>query len=286
MNSPQNLQIWLDALFDSHAKFDISFANIAGRLRLPEDWKTRLFLPEHLLYFVVEGTFEAQLGDEYRRINAGDLLWAARGTHIRYWLRRGEKLVIHRFRLQAFNPDGEIMDLSSPFWHLPLARSCATWMEQIVDEASYAAPYGEARLRGLFACLLIEMARISSNHERGANWLTRSQREEISRYFANNARRWPSPADLASSVELSPDYFTRCFRRTFGITPRRWLMEERLRLSALRLLESNLNISQIAHELGYEDVFLFSRQFKAVFGVSPTLYREKHGAVGHLRSAS
>jgi AraC-like DNA-binding protein/mannose-6-phosphate isomerase-like protein (cupin superfamily) len=283
MNSPQNIQIWLDAVLDGSYRFDISFANIAGRLRLPNDWNTHLLLPEHLLYYVVEGSFEAQINQEQRHIGAGDLLWATRGSQIRFWLPVGDKLVIHRFRLQAYKPDGDILELPTPFWHLTMARSCASWMEQIVDEASYAAPHSKVRLRGLFACLLTEMVRLGSNYE-SSNWLTRGQRENIAHYFSRNVQRWPSPADLAQVVQLSPDYFTRCFRRTFGVAPRRWLVEERQRMAALRLLESNLNISQIAQELGYDDVFLFSRQFKAVFGVSPTQYREKHGTVGRLKS--
>lgn len=52
-----------------------------------------------------------------------------------------------------------------------------------------------------------------------------------------------------------------------------------MRLGALRLLESTLNVSQIALELGYRDVFLFSRQFKSVMGENPSAYRQNHGAL-------
>ena len=52
-----------------------------------------------------------------------------------------------------------------------------------------------------------------------------------------------------------------------------------MRLATVRLLETNSNISEIALQLGYRDVFLFSRQFKAVHGLSPKAYRHQHGAI-------
>lgn len=283
MNEFKRLDDWVKALFEPGARFDVSLAGIAGRLRLSEGWvNVRDALPDHLFYFVVEGVFEARLNNETRRINAGELLWAGQGTSIRFRLPPGEKLVIWRFRLDARGAGGALLAPPRPFWHLAPARNCETWMEQIVDEASYPGTHGERRQRALLACLFIEIARLAEGASNQAGSLTRAQRETIARYFAEHAARWPTPADLAAAAELSPDYFARCFRRTYGVPPRRWLVEERQRLAALRLLESTQNISQIAASLGYADVFLFSRQFKAVFGASPTQYRQSHGAVGHL----
>lgn len=39
----------------------------------------------------------------------------------------------------------------------------------------------------------------------------------------------------------------------------------------------NLRPGEIAAELDYADIYLFSKQFKKYFGVSPTGYRKRHG---------
>ena len=40
------------------------------------------------------------------------------------------------------------------------------------------------------------------------------------------------------------------------------------------LEESELSITEVAHQLGYPDVYLFSRQFKTIMGVSPRAFRQ------------
>lgn len=268
--------MWLDALWQRDARFGASLASVAGRVRLPDGWVACLNSPtEHLIYLVAEGAFDAQIGDEpARRIGAGDLLWSARGQALRFSKRAGDRLMVWRFRLEARAPNGAHLPFSASHLHLQNARECQIWIERIVDEVSQPAPICEVRMRGLLACFLTEIVRHSDAPAMAAQ-LSRAQRQTIHR-LVDEAQTPLSPADLARAVELSPDYFARCFRGSYGVSPRRFLVEERLRMAALQLLESPHNVSQIALALGYRDVFLFSRQFKAHFGQSPTAYRASH----------
>ena len=82
-------------------------------------------------------------------------------------------------------------------------------------------------------------------------------------------------SEAAESARLSPAYFSRLFRATFNTSPRRWILEERIRHAAQWMSDSELNVSEVAYRLGYENPHLFSRQFKSVFGMSPKAYRRK-----------
>ncbi len=57
------------------------------------------------------------------------------------------------------------------------------------------------------------------------------------------------------------------------------LLVEQKKLACLqnhvRLLESQLNISEVAQEFGHRDIVFFSRQFKQVLGRSPRTYRRR-----------
>jgi len=51
------------------------------------------------------------------------------------------------------------------------------------------------------------------------------------------------------------------------------LMRERIRAAAMRLVDSTASVKAVARELGYVDLYLFTRQFKQVMGRSPRVYR-------------
>jgi len=62
------------------------------------------------------------------------------------------------------------------------------------------------------------------------------------------------------------------------MSPHAYLLQCRA-TSARRLLgETDLPIKSIAQQLGYRDVYFFSRQFRQMTGVPPAVYRHsRHG---------
>jgi AraC family transcriptional regulator len=82
-----------------------------------------------------------------------------------------------------------------------------------------------------------------------------------------------SIADLAREAGLSPFHFLRAFKRATGITPHQWLLRTRLRKAVERLVTCRDPITEIALDVGFDDLSNFIRSFRAEFGVSPREYR-------------
>jgi AraC-like DNA-binding protein len=80
-------------------------------------------------------------------------------------------------------------------------------------------------------------------------------------------------AELASLARLSRYHFLRTFRSVTDITPHQWILRARLREAAQRLAASHQSITEIALDVGFEDLSNFIRSFRAEFGVSPRRYR-------------
>jgi AraC family transcriptional regulator len=78
---------------------------------------------------------------------------------------------------------------------------------------------------------------------------------------------------LASMARMSPYHFLRTFRAVTGVTPHQWLLRARLREAAERLASTRTPVTNIALDVGFDDLSNFTRSFRAEFGASPREYR-------------
>ena len=83
-------------------------------------------------------------------------------------------------------------------------------------------------------------------------------------------------AALAGQVGLSPHYFSLLFKRSFGVSPYRYVVSRRIERARLRLSERAVPIAEIALGLGFADQSHFCRVFKTFFGTTPKRYRADH----------
>ncbi len=87
----------------------------------------------------------------------------------------------------------------------------------------------------------------------------------------------PQPlAKLANIAGVSRYHFLRTFKRAAGVTPHQWILRARLREAAKRIVLSRAPITEIALEVGFEDLSNFIRSFRTEFGISPRAYRACH----------
>ncbi len=79
--------------------------------------------------------------------------------------------------------------------------------------------------------------------------------------------------ELARLAGLSPDRFSRRVRALFGLSASQLVIKVRIDSARRRLRESGAPIARIALACGYCDQSAFTRQFKAVTGLTPAQYR-------------
>ncbi len=96
------------------------------------------------------------------------------------------------------------------------------------------------------------------------------------RYIETNFDSQLNLAEVAGKVGLSSSYFSRSFKKKFGISFSDYLNQLRLDKARRLLRNSRKNISEIAAETGYNDSNYFSKVFKKETGLAPTEYRQSH----------
>ncbi|MGJ0394672.1 MAG: helix-turn-helix domain-containing protein [Methylocystis sp.] len=84
-----------------------------------------------------------------------------------------------------------------------------------------------------------------------------------------------SIADLAAEARLSPFHFIRSFKRSVGVPPHQYLTKIRLERACVLLETTNLAITDVAFETGYQSPAHFARLFRRHYGLTPTAYRRK-----------
>jgi len=79
--------------------------------------------------------------------------------------------------------------------------------------------------------------------------------------------------DVAKKMGCSQTYFRRLFKMRTGRSSLEYLLRLRLQHAKSLLKQTNIPIAEIAHSIGYEDAFYFSRVFKKACGISPSHFR-------------
>lgn len=94
-------------------------------------------------------------------------------------------------------------------------------------------------------------------------------------YICENLSRDISVASIAETFYLTPNYFSRLFKRVTGEGCNEYLVRKRIEQAKSLLETTNIKSGQIACMVGYRDTNYFSLAFKKYVGVSPTQYRKE-----------
>lgn len=96
---------------------------------------------------------------------------------------------------------------------------------------------------------------------------------QFKRLMAENIRTIKSPATYSNQLNVSLSHLNQSVNSMTGLPVSYWIQQEIL-VEAKRLLyHTQLNVQQIAHELGYEDAAYFSRFFRKSAGMSALAFR-------------
>jgi AraC-like DNA-binding protein len=260
----------------------------------PPNWHERLEI-----YVPVGGDGLFRMGDRLIPFTAGDVLVVDNKRLHRTERITGPKrraIVITFLPGLVYNLGSPLCDLTylSPFYCQaadvdPAVRHGAPSIEAIHAAinrllASYAEqPFGPAAQAGCKTYLLevlLHLARHFAYAEVARTELLHQQQRArrlgtLLDHLGQQYGRKITVADAAAMVGMSESRFMRYFRAASGMTFVSYLTHIRLNNAARLLRESDLNISEIADAVGFNDQSYFDRQFRDAFSVTPREYRAR-----------
>ena len=250
-----------------------------GRLVCPPGWRWQPTLADFDLWFALSGSGELHLNGRTLPIRAGTLLLLRPGDDV--WAIQDpddvmDVIFIH-LDFHALVPGispvfpGEwLPPRYVPFDDPALISSHLLNVLQLLESPLSLA---ELEARMTLKLVLLAMYRQDASN-RDISLVRRDSRVER---VIDEIRQHPhvrmTLEDAASMVSLSPAYFSRLFRKETGSSFRDYLLQVRMVRARALLEETDMSVTEIAHSLGYQDLFLFSRQFKQRYSVAPSRIR-------------
>lgn len=113
--------------------------------------------------------------------------------------------------------------------------------------------------------------RIAAEPVRGG--LTQYQERRVKELLTENISGDLPLATLARECDLSLAHFSKAFRRSVGVPPHKWLIQQRIVSAKRHLLDPCMSLADIALACGFSSQSHFTRTFSAIVGTSPGVWR-------------
>jgi AraC family transcriptional regulator len=139
-------------------------------------------------------------------------------------------------------------------------------------EVRAGCPSGRLYAESISLALLAYLAGTYSTPQPAENCvaiLSPVQKRKLVDYVRANVTSNISVSELAGLVQMSPSHFARVFRASFGATPYRFVMRERIEGAKAMLASTKLTASQVATAFGFSSQSHFVKVFRQFAGVTP-----------------
>jgi len=178
-------------------------------------------------------------------------------------------------RLMGDEPDLACLDVE-PQYAISDPR-VVSLVARMRDEIQTGCPTGRLYAEALSVSLVGRLRRLYASDMplkgRHGPALSPVQARRVRAYIRANLASDLGLAEMADQVDVSPHYFAMLFKRTVGVPPHHYVLQERIREARRLLAVGRMSISELALNLGFSDQSHFSRMFRKMTGTTPKRYQ-------------
>ncbi len=173
-----------------------------------------------------------------------------------------------------------------PFKVMKRTQSIDTYVDTLIS--LYADNSG--RHHSITRSKLLELLHLISLTEQGRDFghaiycIRHKQKQSIKELMASNFDKPLAIADYAYLSGRSVSSFHRDFKRLYGQSPKKWLIDQRIQKAIALMNQKEWNISSLAFEVGYKNVSHFIAAFRKKIGVSPKQFHLEKRRKGFIQS--
>lgn len=254
----------------------LEFMDVNGIVLTTSRYKKECLVPEHYhsnpyFCYVVEGSYTEYSYKNELDCTKGDILFHP-GERKHY--NKFHEIPGICFNLEFSSHWKEKVSLSQ------LELSTITRITQRNVQGVFQKIYNEFRQPDNLSTLMIEslttemlvlFSRNNNRKESTPYYIKRVVAYIEERYFTRL-----SLAELASYVNLSPEYLARAFKKSFNCSVGEYVRSIRVNHACAMLTNTDKELSQIALDTGFADQSHLTRVFKQIIGMTPLVYKRNN----------
>ena len=215
----------------------------------------------HLLHYVLRGSGIFRRGDTTHTVHAGEI-----------FVIRPDEITLYR------------ADAADPWEYIWVGFDCSDTFAALLQNDVIPCPGAQAifqriigfrdepmntwlvcaQLYELFAKLAVTQGQTGENTQRYVS--------QAINYIESNYPLTLRVESIAAGLGLSRNYFCRLFKSATGFSPQEYIVSFRLSKAAQFLTEYGMSPGEAARQVGYPDIYSFSRMFSRKYGMPPGRY--------------
>ncbi len=217
----------------------------------------------HQLVLPVSGVMEMSIDGRQGSVDEAGMALVAAGSEHAFASDGGNCFVV------ADVPEALAPELARLPAFIPLDTSLAQYVAFLHAQLrSGGSPVSERQM----LLLLLQLLQERFGHRPRLDRRIDTVRDHLDRHFDQPVTR----DQLSALAHLGQRQLNDLFRRELGMTPQQYLIEKRMQRAWQLLSETDLQVQQIAEQVGYSNLAAFSDRFRRHFGRSPRQFR-RHG---------
>lgn len=231
----------------------------------------------HQFLFCTEESGILELDGKKTTLNAGQILFLPKNTPHRYYPIK-ERWGVNWVTFEGSYCDCvlETLNMTSP---IIITAPSESKLDKLFEKMYRANEtdflYCDYTCSGLIYDLIIEFHRYISPSASSERSRIISLLLPALRYMHDNFSTDFSMVELSNMIDVTPEHFSRIFKKAMDSTPIEFLTNIRISEAKHLLEQTDYSVSEIASKTGFNDANYFCTVFRKKSGSSPSEYRKE-----------
>ncbi|GAF66039.1 putative DNA-binding protein [Bacillus sp. TS-2] len=269
-------------IFNELSEHVVIRINTLGDQIHQQNWHESKRHKDYDMWYILEGEIEIRVNDSVYTANKGDLVLFGPSIAYHATSKRGSCHFIFTHFDFGLGNQNEILE---NFQIFGVVKKNLVSEESLLFNESYShykknKPMSSIRLKGSLTILIAKVIELYGNEQFKGTF---KQDINLSKLNSNLHELQPvldyvithlneplRNEKLSKIVGMSEKYFIYYFKQTIGVTPGRYIYQLKMNRARELVYSNQYSIEQIAEQLGYPDIYSFSKAFKKYYLVSPS----------------